>query len=182
MKKLISILLMAELLVAFFVLAPVCILRREHVRAFVAWRENPTDKTKAELDRQKWITTLNSLGFSAVAFGVMAGATLLGVRIFRRGHVWAAPPRMDESTREMVLAYDSGRRESSSACSEGRITRLYFLSYEGEHMFEMDEGERRSSWPRRGDSTWFLVGRRARVEHTGGAHPEVIRIWIGNAA
>jgi len=86
MKPLIIILLIVELFVAYFVLAPACILRRDHVRAFAAWRDNPTATTQAELDRQKWITTLHSLGFSVVAFGAMAGITLLGVRIFRYRH------------------------------------------------------------------------------------------------
>ena len=86
MKRLIIILLVAELFIAYFVLAPACILRRDHVRAFAAWRDNPTPTTQAELDREKRITTLHSLGFSAVAFGVMAGVTLLGARIFRHRH------------------------------------------------------------------------------------------------
>jgi hypothetical protein len=88
---------------------------------------------------------------------------------------------MPDSTHEMVLAYDSRRHESGTAFSEGRITRLYFLPYEGDHMFEFDEGGRCSSWPRPGDSSWFVVGRRARVEHTRGEQPEVLRIWIGDA-
>ena len=82
MKRLIIILLVAELFIAYFVLAPACILRRDHVRAFAAWRDNPTPTTQGELNRQKRITTLHSLGFTAMAFGVMAGATLLGARIF----------------------------------------------------------------------------------------------------
>lgn len=48
-------------------------------------------------------------------------------------------------------------------------------------MFEIDEGERLSSWPRP-DSEWFVVGRRARVEHTRGEQPEVLSIWIGDVA
>lgn len=86
MKRRIIILLIAELFIAYFVLAPACILRRDHVRAFAAWRDNPTPTTQTELERQKRITTFYSLGFSAVAFGVMAGATLFGVRIFRPRH------------------------------------------------------------------------------------------------
>ena len=86
-----------------------------------------------------------------------------------------------DSTHDMVLVYDSRRKEQHTAFSEGRITRLYFLPYEGDHMFEIDDGERRSSWPRP-DSEWFVVGRRARVEHTRGQHREVLRIWIGDAA
>ncbi|MBA4146674.1 MAG: hypothetical protein H0X66_01065 [Verrucomicrobia bacterium] len=84
MKKLIAILLIAELLIAYFVLAPACILRRDHVRAFSAWRDNPTPATSAELARQKRITQLHSLGFSAVVFGAVAGATLFGARFWKR--------------------------------------------------------------------------------------------------
>jgi hypothetical protein len=90
MKKLVAILLVAELLVAYFVLAPTCILRHEQVRAFGAWHDNPTADTRAELDRQIRITELYSLGFSAVAFGVMAGATLFTVRVWRQRH----PPQI----------------------------------------------------------------------------------------
>jgi hypothetical protein len=88
---------------------------------------------------------------------------------------------MKDSTHGMVLVYDTKRQARQTALSEGRITRLYYLPYEGEHMFEIDEGERCSSWQRLGDSSWFVVGWHARVEHTQGEHPEVIKIWIGNA-
>jgi hypothetical protein len=83
----------------------------------------------------------------------------------------------------MVLVYDARVEEQHTAFAEGLITRLYFLPYEGDHMFEIDAGERggRSSWPRP-DSNRFVVGRRARVEHTRGPHPKVLRIWIGDAA
>jgi hypothetical protein len=82
----------------------------------------------------------------------------------------------------MVLVYDAKRQAWQTSFSEGRITRLYFLPYEGEHMFEIEEGEQRSRWPRPGDSSWFVVGWRARVEHTTGQHPEVLRIWVGGPA
>jgi len=82
----------------------------------------------------------------------------------------------------MVLVYDAKRQAWQTAFAVGRITRLYYLPYEGEHMFEIDEGQRRSSWPRPDDSSWFVVGWRARIEHTQGEHPEVLRIWIGDAA
>lgn len=59
------------------------------------------------------------------------------------------------------------------------IFRVPYSVSEGEHMFEIDEGERRTSWPRPGDSSWFVVGYHARIEHTQGDKPEVLRIWIG---
>ena len=85
---------------------------------------------------------------------------------------------MGEPADNMVLVYDAKRQASHTAFSEGRISRLYFLPYEGEHMFDIEEGDRRSSWPRASDSEWFVVGWRARVEHTQGEHPQVLRIWI----
>ena len=79
-----------------------------------------------------------------------------------------------------ILAYDSKRPTGHIAISEGKITRLYYAPYEGEHMFEIDEGECRTSWPRPGDNPWFVVEYRARIEHTQGERPEALRIWIGN--
>ena len=85
MKRLfIIILLLAEMFIAYVLFAPLCIQRIEYVHAFRAWRDNPTATTEAELDRQGLINTLYSLGTSTVAFGVMAGVTLVGVRIFKR--------------------------------------------------------------------------------------------------
>jgi hypothetical protein len=84
------------LLVAYFVLAPTCILRQEQVRAFGAWHDSPTPETRAELDRQSRITQLYSLGFSVVVFGVMAGATLFAARIWRQRHS-AHPDLRDET-------------------------------------------------------------------------------------
>src|SRR6266513_1265563 len=79
--------------------------------------------------------------------------------------------RRDESYRQRVLsglddqwqAYTRG--EWPVTVAEGRITRLFYASYEGESMFELDEGARRTTWMRQGDNSWFAVGRRARVEH-----------------
>ncbi|HZV35552.1 MAG TPA: hypothetical protein VFB72_13345 [Verrucomicrobiae bacterium] len=87
-----------------------------------------------------------------------------------------------ELKNEMVLAYDSKREIAQREVSKGQITRVYFLPYEGEHMFEIDEGERRSSWPRPKDNPWFIVGYFAEVEHTKGKNPDVLRIWIGTQA
>jgi hypothetical protein len=89
---------------------------------------------------------------------------------------------MEESAHEMVLVYDAKRQAWQTSFSEGRIIRLYYLPYEGEHMFEIDEGHRLSSWPRPEDSQWFVIGSRARIEHTVGEPPQVLRIWIGGPA
>jgi hypothetical protein len=112
-------------------------------------------------------------------------------------------------SQEMVLVYDlrrdRGHRERALAqvqeqwlayqrgewpvhVAEGRISRLFFYPYDGEHRFELDEGAQRSAWVRQGDESWYTVGWRARVEkavfHTPppvGTVPIVTRIWIGNA-
>jgi hypothetical protein len=88
---------------------------------------------------------------------------------------------MGDSPHDMVLVYDAKRQAPETAFSEGTITRLYYLPYEGEHMFEIEEGDRRSCWPRPGDCSLFVVGWCARIEHTLGAPPAVLRIWIGRA-
>jgi hypothetical protein len=103
--------------------------------------------------------------------------------------------RRDRGRRERVLsqvqeqwqAYQRGERPAH--ISEGRISRLFFYPHAGEHMFELNEGARRSSWVRQGDDSWYIVGWRARVEQVVfhapppvGALPVVTRIWIGNAA
>jgi hypothetical protein len=103
--------------------------------------------------------------------------------------------RRDRGHRERVLsqvqdqwqAYQRG--EWPTHISEGRISRLFFYPHDGEHMFEIDEGARRSSWVRQGDDTWYKVGWRAKVEQVVfhaplpvGPMPLVTRIWIGNAA
>lgn len=53
-------------------------------------------------------------------------------------------------------------------------------------MFELKEGTHRSSWPRQGDPSWYLVGLRAKVESVVfqadliGEMQVVTRIWIGS--
>ena len=103
--------------------------------------------------------------------------------------------RRDRRHRERVLsqvqeqwsAYQRGAWPVHVA--EGRISRLFFYPHDGEHMFELDEGARHSTWIRRGDDSWYTVGWRAKVEqvvfHTPppvGPVPVVTRIWIGHAA
>jgi hypothetical protein len=72
--------------------------------------------------------------------------------------------------------------------SEGRISKVFFYPHDGEHMFELNEGARRSTWVRQGDASWYKVGWHAKVEQVVfhaplpvGAVPVVTRIWIGNA-
>ena len=103
--------------------------------------------------------------------------------------------RRNRGHRERVLsqvedqwqAYQRG--EVPAQISEGRISRLFFYPHDGEHMFELNEGARRSTWVRQGDGTWYTVGWRAKVEqvvfHTPppvGPVPVVTRIWITNRA
>jgi len=77
MKKLVTILLIGELLFAYFGLSPVCLLRRDVLHALNAWSRNPTPEARAELERQRRISEVYRVGFSIAAFGVMAAATLL---------------------------------------------------------------------------------------------------------
>jgi hypothetical protein len=103
--------------------------------------------------------------------------------------------RRDRGHRERVLsqvqeqwqAYQRG--EWPAHISEGHISRLFCYPHDGERMFELNEGTRRSTWVRQGDDSWYTVGWRAKVEqvvfHTPppvGPVPVVTRIWIGNAA
>jgi hypothetical protein len=81
-KKVVVILLITEFVIALFVLAPTCILRREQRHAFAAWNYDPNPVTKAELDRQSRITELHRFGFSFIVLGLMAGATLGIARIW----------------------------------------------------------------------------------------------------
>jgi hypothetical protein len=100
--------------------------------------------------------------------------------------------RRDRRYREQILsgledqweAYRHGERATTFA--EGRITRFFNAPPQGEPMFELTEGARRSSWVRQGDPSWYAVGLRARVESVVfhvpdliGEMPVVTRIWIG---
>jgi hypothetical protein len=103
--------------------------------------------------------------------------------------------RRDRGHRERVLsqvqeqwqAYQRG--EWPAHVAEGRISRLFFYPHAGEHMFELDEGAKRTTRVRQGDDSWYKVGWRVRVEQVVfhepppvGALPVVTRIWIGDAA
>jgi len=88
---------------------------------------------------------------------------------------------------EQWEAYQRG--EWPVRVSEGCIRRLSFHPNTREHMFELDEGTRLSTWVRQVDDTWYTVGWHARVEQVVfhmplpvGAVPVVTRIWIGNVA
>jgi len=66
-----------ELLIASGISAIPCMCtRRDAARALVAWRENPTAETKAELDRQRRITFWNHVGIAAILFAGMAVVTV----------------------------------------------------------------------------------------------------------
>jgi hypothetical protein len=86
MKKLIIVLLAAEFVIAYLVVGSGCILRQAEVRAFAAWHDNPTPATRAEFDRQKRITEIESLTISGMLFCGMAGVTLVAARAWSRGH------------------------------------------------------------------------------------------------
>ena len=67
-------------------------------------------------------------------------------------------------------AFESGKLPVK--ISEGPITSIFFSAYDGETLFEIDDGKRRRSWIRRGDTSWYAGGRRAKVEHL------VFRRWF----
>jgi hypothetical protein len=84
MSKLLVIVLTLELLIAVFFGQGGFVRRRDFDRAFFAWYQNPTPENKSELDRQRHINDLHRLGFSAVAFGGIAIATLLAAYTYNR--------------------------------------------------------------------------------------------------
>ena len=113
----------------------------------------------------------------------------------------------DSATNSMTLVYDlsqdayyrgqvlSGleaqwqayqRGEVPSQAVEGRITRLFFDSFDCKQMFELEEENGgHSFWVRRGNAGAYAVGRQARIEQVMfqapapvGPLPVVTRMWI----
>jgi hypothetical protein len=101
--------------------------------------------------------------------------------------------RDDHHFREQILSRISDQWQAylngslpTSIC-EGRIVRLFFANYEGEHRFLLDEGEKQSSWVRNVNDSRYVVGRYAKIESVVfcvadpiGDLPVVTRIWIGD--
>lgn len=86
MKTRLVIWLGVELLIASGLSAGSCILRRDEVRAFGAWHDNPTAETRAELDRQRSITFRHHIGFAGVLWAGMAVITVpIVIAVSRRG-------------------------------------------------------------------------------------------------
>jgi hypothetical protein len=103
--------------------------------------------------------------------------------------------RRDHRQREQILSqvpeqwpvYKRG--EWPVQVFEGRISKVSFNAYDAQHLFELDEGMRKTTWVRQGDDSWYVVGWRAKVEQVVfqapppiGAVPVVTRIWIGSSA
>ena len=86
MKKFLFLWLVAEFLVAYFLVSSGCFLRGAQVHAYAAWRDHPTPETTAEFDRQKRITEFQTVVIAAVLFCGIAAPTLLIARAWRRGH------------------------------------------------------------------------------------------------
>lgn len=86
MRRLLLILLSAELLIAILLGQGGFLRRHDFDRAFFAWHQSPTPDNRMELDRQRRLNEWYRWGFSAVAFGGMAMVTLLGVYVFHRRH------------------------------------------------------------------------------------------------
>jgi hypothetical protein len=76
MKLQLIIWLGVELLVASGISAVSCILRRDEVEAFGAWRNNPTTENRSELERQRSITYRHYVGVAGVLWSVMAVITI----------------------------------------------------------------------------------------------------------
>jgi hypothetical protein len=65
-----------ELLVAAGISGGACLLRRDEMNAYAAWKENPAPATKAELDRQKNITTRQHFVLAGVLWMAMGLITV----------------------------------------------------------------------------------------------------------
>jgi len=76
MKTRLIVWLALELLVASALSAAACILRRDEVKAFGAWHENPTPQTRAELERQRGITFRQHFVFAGVLWVGMAAISI----------------------------------------------------------------------------------------------------------
>ena len=85
MKNLLLLLLVAEFLVAYFLVRSGCFLRLDQVHAYAAWRDHPSPETTAEFDRQKRITEFQTVVLAVVLFCGIAGPTILVARAWRRG-------------------------------------------------------------------------------------------------
>jgi hypothetical protein len=90
MKPLLIVLLLVELLIAYFLLAPECVYRTQQRVAFAVWLQKRTPEARAEYERQCRITEWYRAGASAAAFAVMAVPTVLVSRARERRHVAAA--------------------------------------------------------------------------------------------
>src|SRR5947208_11816441 len=78
--------------------------------------------------------------------------------------------RNDHAHRGKLLAglNDQWRRylngELPVRIAEGCVTRLFFSPYDGEQMFEIENGEKRSIYPRQEQDSRFAVGREVAIE------------------
>jgi hypothetical protein len=90
MKPFLMVLLLVELLIAYFLLGPECAYRKQQRVAFAVWVQKRTPEARAELERQRRISQWYSVGASAVVFGVMAVPTVLLSRAWARRHPAAA--------------------------------------------------------------------------------------------
>jgi hypothetical protein len=86
MKPFVIVLLVLELLIAYFVLAPECVYRRQQRFAFAVWLQKKTPEARTEYERQCRITEWYRVGGSAVAFGAMAVPTVLITKAWKRRH------------------------------------------------------------------------------------------------
>ena len=76
--------LVVELLLAAAVSSASSIHRREEVRAWSAWHDNPTPETRAEVNRQRTITLWHHVAFAGILFAGMAVVTVPVVLVVSR--------------------------------------------------------------------------------------------------
>jgi hypothetical protein len=84
MKARLAIWLSVELVIASSLSAGSCLLRRDEVRAYGAWRDNPTSATTAALDRQRKITAWQHVLFAGALWAAMATITVPVVVLISR--------------------------------------------------------------------------------------------------
>lgn len=90
MKPFLIVLLLVELLIAYFLVAPGCVYRTQQRVAFAVWLQQRTPEARAEFERQCRISEWYRVGASAVAFGVLAVPTVLVSRARERRHAATA--------------------------------------------------------------------------------------------
>lgn len=86
MKKFLAILLLVELVLSVTLGQMGTLRRHEMDRAWLEWHQSPTIETREGFEWQSRLVQVQRLGFSAVVFVVVAGATILVFGLRRGEH------------------------------------------------------------------------------------------------